>query len=132
MNCGKNERKNKATLGLRTFVIMPVLKSFQLEFSFFSTLEKSKELFFERSAFTPKYIKYAAPKYFIKENAIADFAKIIESPNDAKIVWTSIPQHIPIDAYIPDLVPLLNDLLITNTVSIPGVIIKILAEIINK
>lgn len=73
-----------------------------------------------------------APVYLTMLKAIADFARIIDNPNAAKIVCITAPDEIPKTDTIPARLP--NEMLLLNMyiVSDPGVMFSRIPEITNK
>ena len=82
MNCGKNARKNSATLGFNILVSTPDQKIFRPE-SWLRTSAISPARLALRIALAPKYTKYTAPKYFTILNASNDCESSTDSPNPA-------------------------------------------------
>lgn len=65
----------------------------------------AKELFFNRSACTPSQTRYTAPTHFTTVKAVADAARIADSPTAASRTCKNAPVQIPNMAANPERCP---------------------------
>src|SRR5207302_9218582 len=87
-NCGMNDRKNRAVLGLSTSVATPCHKGLRDGLAGASSSGGREVVVFSLRASriirTPRKHKYAAPTYLTAAKASADLARIVETPKAAE------------------------------------------------
>lgn len=81
-NCGRNARKNRATLGFSTLDRIPWTKIVRAPAFDLSVSKAKSDLLWK--AFSPRYIRYPAPANFTARNARADVLKMTARPKAAR------------------------------------------------
>ena len=83
-NCGKNTRKNNATLGFNKLVNIPDKYNLLV----LTSVKAGDEVDagFDKNILTPRYTRYTAPAYLMISKAIGDRATISDKPKATKVV----------------------------------------------
>lgn len=105
-NCGRNARKNSNTFGLRTFIRTPRLyRAAEVTFAPELFNEKFLSVRADLNAPNAKNSKYAAPKTFSRNIAVAEDFINAATPNMTNVVWKMIPLDKPHAKIIPAFAP---------------------------
>src|SRR5580704_12532062 len=102
------DRKNRAVFGLRTSVATPCHSGLGLAFCVtFGEISSALDFSLRASRImrTPRKQRYAAPTYFTVAKAIADLARMIETPRAAAKTWTIPPRNVPKAERTPSRLP---------------------------
>jgi hypothetical protein len=118
------------TLGLRTFIINPLLKSERSDLS--GTVLLLRDIFpSAEKTLKARKNRYIAPKILIARKKLSDSLIIAETPKATRLVWIKIPETSPRVVKIPAFLPLAILCTSTYIISGPGEIVRI-TEAVRK